>query len=252
MVRFGLESSFTADCSRLDIYCKLLTMSNDPTEIIVNGVKVMMSNFAVFLNKISRGKLSPSYITTLSLIGHIPAAWALWTNRPILGAILIAVFGLMDSLDGALARVQNTASKLGMFFDATTDRLKEVIIYSGLAVYISVSEPKVGVWVVPAVVGSSLLVSYVKAKGEMAVSAESHDRQALNRAFSQGIARYEIRMALLILGLVTGLLPSLLNLIIALNMLTAAIRFLEVAKLLNLEDSKVTIKHTTQRKNAKS
>jgi len=220
---------------------------NDPTEAIVANVKVLMSKLAVQLDKLFRGKLRPAHITTLSLLGHIPVAWALWTGRPILGAILLAVFGLMDALDGALARAQKSVSKLGMFYDAVTDRLKEVMIYSGLAMFVAYSEPKIYPWVVPAVVGSSILVSYVKAKGEMAVSANSHDKQLLNRAFSQGISRYEIRMFLLIAGLVTGFLPSFLNLIIALNLMTASVRFLEIAKLLNTEDSservKITQKH---------
>ncbi len=222
-------------------------MSNDPTETIVAHVKVLMSKLAVQLDRLFRGKLRPAHITTLSLIGHIPATWALWNNRPILAAVLIAVFGLMDALDGALARAQKSVSKMGMFYDAVTDRLKEVMIYSGLAMYVAISEPKVYPWVVPAVVGSSILVSYVKAKGEMAVSSGHHDKQLLNRAFSQGISRYEIRMFLLIAGLVTGFLPSFLNLIIALNLMTASVRFLEIAKLLNTEDAidkspKVTIK----------
>lgn len=222
-------------------------MSNDPTETIVAHVKVLMSKLAVQLDRLFRGKLRPAHITTLSLIGHIPATWALWNNRPILAAVLIAVFGLMDALDGALARAQKSVSKMGMFYDAVTDRLKEVMIYSGLAMYVAQNEPKIYPWVVPAVVGSSILVSYVKAKGEMAVSSGHHDKQLLNRAFSQGISRYEIRMFLLIAGLVTGFLPSFLNLIIALNLMTASVRFLEIAKLLNTEDAidkspKVTIK----------
>lgn len=222
-------------------------MSNDPTETIVAHVKVLMSKLAVQLDRLFRGKLRPAHITTLSLIGHIPATWALWNNRPILAAVLIAVFGLMDALDGALARAQKSVSKMGMFYDAVTDRLKEVMIYSGLAMYVAQNEPKIYPWVVPAVVGTSILVSYVKAKGEMAVSSGHHDKQLLNRAFSQGISRYEIRMFLLIAGLVTGFLPSFLNLIIALNLMTASVRFLEIAKLLNTEDAidkspKVTIK----------
>lgn len=221
---------------------------NDPTQTITDNVRVLMSRFAVFLNKLFRGKLKPAHITTLSLLGHFPAAWALWHCRPVLAAALIAVFGLMDALDGALARAQGTASKMGMFFDAITDRMKEVIIYAALAVYVAEHEPKVGLWVVPAVVGTSLLVSYVKAKGEMAISTNAHDKQILNRAFSQGIARYEIRMALLIIGLLTSLLAPLLNLIIALNLITAATRFLEIARLLTIEDRAENAKKSSHKK----
>ncbi len=221
---------------------------NDPTQTITDNIRVLMSRFAVLLNKLFRGKLKPAHITTLSLLGHIPAAWALWTCRPVLAAALIAIFGLMDALDGALARAQGSASKMGMFFDAVTDRMKEVIIYAALALYVAEHEPKVGLWVVPAVVGTSLLVSYVKAKGEMAISNDAHDKQQLNRAFSQGIARYEIRMALLIIGLLTSLLAPLLNLIIALNLITAATRFLEIARLLNQEDYQLKHKVKTSKK----
>lgn len=209
---------------------------NDPTEMIGNNIRVLMSKLAVFLNKITLGKLKPSHITVLSLLGHFPAAWALWSGKTSLAVLLIIIFGLMDALDGALARAQNTASKLGMFFDATTDRLKETILYAGLGVYVINSEPEIGAWVVPALAGTSLLVSYVKAKGEMAISSTQHNKQALNRVFSGGFARYEIRMSLLIIGLVSGFLPSMLNLIIALNLSTASMRFMEVAKLLSIED----------------
>ncbi|MCA9323926.1 CDP-alcohol phosphatidyltransferase family protein [Candidatus Saccharibacteria bacterium] len=217
----------------------------DPTEMIGNSIKVLMAHLAHWLNNLFDRKLRPAHITTLSLLGHIPAAWALWQGRPVLASIYIVIFGLMDSLDGALAREQKSVSKLGMFFDATTDRLKEVIVYSALAVYVSKEyATEIALWVVPAVVGTSLLVSYVKAKGEMAISANSHDKQLLNRAFSQGIARYEIRMTILIIGLVSGLLPALLNLIIALNLITAAMRFIEISRLLNIEDHQpATKKH---------
>lgn len=226
-------------------------MNNDPTIAIGNNIKVLMSKLAVVLNKLFRGKLKPSHITVLSLVGHFPVAWALWNGRTTLAIIFIVVFGLMDALDGALAREQKSASKFGMFFDATTDRLKEVILYSGLAVYVANNEPKVGAWVIPAVAGTSLLVSYVKAKGEMAVSEDTKDKQSLNRTFSQGIARYEIRMTLLIIGLLSGLLPSLLNLIIALNLITAAERFMEVSKQLAEEDSVVKVKSSSSKSSKK-
>jgi phosphatidylglycerophosphate synthase len=221
---------------------------HDPTETITNNARVLMARFAVWLNKAFDGKLKPAHITTLSLLGHIPAAWALWTGRPYLACIYIAVFGLMDALDGALARAQNSASKQGMFFDAITDRMKEVLLYSALAVYVARYVPEIGVWVVPAVAGSSLLVSYVKAKGEMAVSDSFHDKQTLNRVLSAGFGRYEIRMAILIFGLLTGYLPPLLNLMIALNLLTISTRFMEIIRLLSLEDAKksevkITKKH---------
>ncbi len=210
----------------------------DPTQVLTNHGRVVMSKIARFINAASHGKVKPAHITTLSLLGHFPAAWALWTCRPVLAAAFVIIFGLMDALDGALARLQNTASKLGMFYDATSDRLKEIILYAALAVYVDQHIPEAGAWLVVAVAGSSLLVSYVKAKGEMAVSDKNHDKQRLNRAFGGGIARYEIRMALLVVALLTGFVAPIMRLMLALNMLTAAIRFLEISAMLHAEDTK--------------
>lgn len=214
----------------------------DPTKLLTEYGRIVMTRLAKTLNKLTNGKLKPPHITTLSLIGHIPAAWALYTCRPILAAGLITVFGLLDALDGALAREQKSASKLGMFYDATSDRLKEVILYTALGVFLFKHHPDAGAWLAPAVLGSSLLVSYVKAKGEMAVSSRNFDKQALNRAFGGGIARYEVRMALLVAGLLLGALVPILRLIVALNMFTATIRFLEISAMLHKEDREASEK----------
>ncbi len=211
---------------------------NDPSKILSAHGKVLMMKLAAALNKISGGKLKPAHVTTVSLLGHIPAAWALWTCRPVLAAALIAFFASLDALDGALARVQGTQSRLGMFFDAVTDRMKEIIIYAALGVYLSKHVPDAGAWLAAALAGSSLLVSYVKAKGEMAMAGKTVDAQALNRTFSNGIARYEVRMVMLIAGLLlTDFLPSILQLIVALNLFTAAGRFIIIGRELNIIDA---------------
>lgn len=217
----------------LDTSSYILLPMKDPTRLIADGIRIFMARLARVLNKATRGTLRPAHITTLSFLGHIPAAWALWTGRPVLAAVLIIVFGLMDSLDGALAREQNGASRQGMLFDAVTDRMKEILLYTALVVYTTEHVPDVQAWVVVAVAGTSVLVSYVKAKGEMALASSSTDAQELNRTFDAGIARYEVRMALLVAGLLLGFLAPLLRFIIALNLITAALRFVQVSHLLS-------------------
>ena len=116
-------------------------------------------------------------------------------------------------------------------------QFKEIIIYSGLAVYVSKHAPEAGAWLVVAVAGSSILTSYIRARGETAITKKTPEQ--LNKLFSGGIARYEIRMVMLLVGLIaTTYLAPILRLMLALNFFTAAGRFLEIARLLNLEDSK--------------
>ncbi len=201
-------------------------------------VKSAMYHVAGFLDYWTKGKIKPAHITTLSLLGHIPVAWALVSCRPVLAAVLLAVFGLMDALDGALARYQNSATLSGMFFDAVSDRIKEVIVYSALAVYGFKHFESDMLWMIVALCGSSILVSYTKAKGEMAVSGSKTDPQKLNRIFSVGIASYEIRMVIIIVGLLFGILELLIPLLVAANLVTVALRFLVVTKELYAIDQK--------------
>jgi CDP-diacylglycerol--glycerol-3-phosphate 3-phosphatidyltransferase len=188
-----------------------------------------MTLVAKILNKLSGGYIRPSHITTLSLLGHGLVVWALVSDHPIKAAAGILVFGLMDSLDGALARVQRRTSLHGMFFDAVSDRAKEVLIYIGLATFLSHQGETDLFWLVAAVAGSSQLVSYVKAKGEMAFAGSDIDPQRLNRLFSDGLGRYEVRMSILIAGLLFDTVEIALLTILILNTLTAAQRFIRIS-----------------------
>lgn len=197
---------------------------------IVAFVRSAMYHVAGFIDFWTKGWIKPAHITALSLAGHIPIAWALVTHRPVLAAVLLAIFGLMDSLDGAMARYQNSTTLSGMFFDAVSDRMKEVILYSALAVYGYEHFDSNMLWMIVALCGTSLLVSYTKAKGEMAVSESNKDPQKLNRVFSVGIASYEIRMLVIIIGLLFGILELLIPLLVAANLITVALRFLVVTR----------------------
>lgn len=200
---------------------------------VSSTVRGWMGIPALILHWASRGRIKPDHITLVSLLGHIPVVWALWNSRPLLAAALLAFFGIMDSLDGALARLQKTTSIRGMLFDASSDRVKEVLLYIGLTHYVLEHANTNVVWLPAAVMGGSLVVSYIKAKGEMALmSTSKHDAQSLNRIFSDGIARYEVRMTLIIIGLLTGKIVVVLWVLLVLVAVTALQRIIRVSKAL--------------------
>lgn len=208
---------------------------------LVNRIRQFMTVVARFLNKLSNGKIKPSHITLVSVLGHIPVVWALINCRPILAGLLLAFFGLLDALDGALARVQKSESLQGMYLDAVSDRLKEILVFSALAVMVVNHYGAEWAWLVVAVAGSSLLVSYTKAKGEMAVAQENLDKQKLNRIFGTGlagIASYEVRVVALVIGLLFGVVVHVLVFLLFANIYTATIRYLNVSKELKKLDSK--------------
>lgn len=208
---------------------KLLNTFLDACRTIVRG---WMSLLAGFLNKVSGGKLSPNAVTVVALIMHIPIAYLIATDHYWWAAALLLVFGLFDALDGALARLQKRAGNAGMLLDATTDRIKETFLYCGVAYsLIGSSNPKLAVWAVAAC-GASLCVSYVKAKGETAVSDSSLTPNEINRLFQDGLLRFEIRMTILILGLVFNLLAAAVIAIAIFSAYTAIDRLLKITKYL--------------------
>lgn len=199
-------------------------------QFIISFVKSLMASVAVALDRVTGGALKPMHITVLSLAGHLPVVWALVNARPIVAALLLAFFALLDALDGALARHQRTVSLAGMYSDAVSDRVKEVLVFSGIA-YFSYEWLEIQLtWLAVAACGTSLLVSYVKAKGEMAVAGHEKNAQSLNRLFSGGMASYEIRTAALVIALLSATLYPVLLILLAANCLTALTRFAKVYK----------------------
>lgn len=80
--------------------------------------------------------LSPNTITAGSLALAAGAAVAFGVGdraAMVLGAVLLYLSFLFDCVDGQLARYTRRFSPFGGWLDATTDRVKESIVYAGLA-----------------------------------------------------------------------------------------------------------------------
>jgi CDP-diacylglycerol---glycerol-3-phosphate 3-phosphatidyltransferase len=196
-------------------------------------VRSAMHRFAVTLNKATHSKVSPNQITIIGLGMHLPIAYLIASGKTLFAAILLVIFGLFDTLDGELARLQKRASASGMLLDASTDRMKEILLYTGLASYfISKQLQGFAIWCVLAC-GSSLLVSYVKAKGETAVKDTSLSANQVNRLFQDGLMRFEIRMFALVVGLLTNQLKIVIVFIAITSATTALSRLIIISKALN-------------------
>lgn len=202
-----------------------------------DAVRWVMQHIAVFLNKLTGGRLTPNTVTIIGLFAHIPIAWLIATAHPLKAAALLVIFGLFDSLDGTLARLQKRASNGGMLLDASTDRMKEAMLYTGVAAYfVNFSNPTYAIWAAAAC-GASLCVSYVKAKGETAVAKSSSLLSAseINRLFQDGFLRFEIRMALLVIGLLTGYLQYAIVAIAIFSAITATGRLIRIMRHLDAQ-----------------
>ncbi len=135
-------------------------------------------------------------------------------------------------MDGELARLKKMESNFGIFLDATTDRIKETFVYMGIVYYFYINEFVGGIMVAVFALGGSLLVSYAKAKGEMVFAQGKNKLSAseVNRIFQDGLARFEIRMALIALGLLLNIVFLSVFVVAVLAWGTAMYRMVMIGK----------------------
>lgn len=197
---------------------------------IRNAVRKVMASVARGLNALSGGKLSPNTVTLVGFAMHMPIAYLVATGQNYWAAGLLVVFGLFDALDGELARLQGKASSAGMLLDASTDRMKEVLLYTGAAyAIVQTGQPNMAAWAVLAC-GASLCVSYIKAKGETAVAGGKLTANEVNRLFQDGLGRFEVRMFVLIVGLLADRLVVAVIVIALLSIYTAFERLIKISR----------------------
>jgi phosphatidylglycerophosphate synthase len=85
----------------------------------------------------ARRGLTPNQVTTVSLAVAVLAAGCFGVGlRPtyVVGAVLLQLSFGLDCADGQLARFTGRFSPIGGWLDAMFDRLKEYVVYAGLAV----------------------------------------------------------------------------------------------------------------------
>lgn len=172
---------------------------------IKNAVRAIMRQMAVALNTLSGGTVTPNAVTLIGVIMHVPIALLIATRHNYWAAALLLVFGLFDTLDGELARLQKRETPSGVFLDSSTDRIKEIMVYTGAAYAIiaATHQPYLAVWAVAAV-GSSLLTSYINAQGDSVMLRFYGAKHAANKAFRGGLLPFEIRMFILLVGLLSN------------------------------------------------
>lgn len=171
-----------------------------------NVVRAIMQNsIAPFVNRATKGRLTPAAVTLTSFGMHVPIAYLIATRNNVWAALLLIVFGLLDALDGALARTQGTTSAQGVFLDSTTDRMKEILIYVGAAyAIVTVSgHAYLAAWAIVAC-GCSLLTSYINAWGDAVMSKYKVAKHIMNKSFRGGLFPFQVRMFVIVIGLLTN------------------------------------------------
>ena len=79
-------------------------------------------------------RLKPNHVSFLGMFSGL-AAGVCFLFSPFWGGALTLITGLLDTLDGALARELHQARKRGAFLDSVLDRYTELWIYVGIWAY---------------------------------------------------------------------------------------------------------------------
>jgi len=113
----------------------------------------------------SRIGLGPNYWTMLSLVPASVGFLALASHRLAAGLVLFAASGLIDMVDGAVARITNSSTARGAFIDGVLDRYVELFLCLGLTLYLSPEAYlllPIPFWMVLMIFGS-VMTSFVRA-----------------------------------------------------------------------------------------
>jgi len=133
------------------------------TDLMRTTFKGVLDPIAAFLNRLG---LMPNTMTLLGLAGNAIGAFFLAQGQMTLGGVLILLMGPVDALDGTMARLRGMAGQFGAFVDSVTDRYSELVIFGGLLYYYVRSGDTLAVMGVFAAAAGSVMVSYVRARGQ--------------------------------------------------------------------------------------
>ena len=175
-----------------------------------------------------RLKVTPDGITWFGCGATVFVAVAfLAQGHFLMGAILFGAFGLIDLLDGTMARMLGTAGPWGAFLDSTLDRVSDAAVLSALIFfYVESSSKNSELAVIAGIVSlvMSLMTSYARAK------AESLDAQCTVGIAERAERNLILWIALMISGLYLDVMPYALVLLALASSITVVQRLLFVRK----------------------
>jgi CDP-diacylglycerol--glycerol-3-phosphate 3-phosphatidyltransferase len=162
--------------------------------------------------------ISADHLTLLGLVMAVGAAVAIANGALRVGFLLLILTAVPDVLDGAVAKASGTASPRGAFFDSVADRVADALLLGGVAWYLENNYAGHIAMLPLALLGTSLLISYERAKAE-----------SLGFDARGGLMERAERIIALGLGLLfEGLLIPVLWLMLVLTTFTAIQRFFNV------------------------
>jgi CDP-diacylglycerol--glycerol-3-phosphate 3-phosphatidyltransferase len=150
-----------------------------------------------------RAGLTPNALTVIGFAISVVAAWAALEEAWLLAGLLVIGGGAFDLFDGALARAQHKANRLGAYLDSVFDRAGEAVVFVGVIGGLVEAGWDTAPVIAAAALAASSLVPYTRAKSESLGFTPGAGMANV------GLAPREVRLVILTAGLVgAGLLGT--------------------------------------------
>ena len=167
-----------------------------------------------------RTGISPNALTWLGLLVGVFTAISFAAKLPQVAGACLLVYGLFDIVDGAVARLTFRESAFGGLLDSVADRYGEFLIYLGI-IYGDLAALGLPSWAWGTLaLGGSFMVSYTRARAELAGSGK----------LAVGLAERPERILILAIGSLLAFTNYAVALIAILSHLTAIHRLLVAKK----------------------
>jgi len=163
--------------------------------------------------------VTPNQVSLAGIILNFVTAWLIVDGQMLAAALMYLLAGGFDLLDGVLARLAGKTTRFGAFLDSTADRISEGVVFAAIAyVFARHGQSVAAAFAVLALLGS-LLISYTRARAE-----------GLGLECKVGIVTRAERVVLVAFGLMFGLLPEAIYLMVILTAFSATQRIVHTLR----------------------
>jgi CDP-diacylglycerol---glycerol-3-phosphate 3-phosphatidyltransferase len=152
------------------VYCGMYAIGRPPQLAAVKHNQLLgpfMAGYLVWMmgpiERLLVGRVSPNLITAVSLVMCGITGLAAGVGSLAAASWLYTLAGILDVLDGRLARVSGKQTSAGALFDSVSDRWGELFVFAGYAWFLRETP-----WLLAVLgaFGASMMVSYTRARAE--------------------------------------------------------------------------------------
>jgi CDP-diacylglycerol--glycerol-3-phosphate 3-phosphatidyltransferase len=117
-------------------------------------------------HRLVRLGISADHVTVAGVVLSAVNAVVIGRGYLYVACALLIVGGLMDTLDGVVAKAAGTSSPRGAFFDSVADRVSDSFLLGGLAYYLATGHHPREALLPVAILAVGSVISYERAKAE--------------------------------------------------------------------------------------